>query len=83
MGKEDREKIEDNAFLCNHECWDDNFEMKCEERSQIYTTSNAFFYYIDPQKFIEELKNAKVVEIHNFIDGIRKVYNFSNLNDFF
>lgn len=82
-GKEDREKIEDNAFLCNHECWDDNFEMKCEERSHIYTTSNAFFYYIDPQKFIEELKNAKVVEIHNFIDGIRKVYNFSNLNDFF
>ena len=45
--------------------------------------SNAFFSYIDPEKFIEELKNAKVVEICNFIDGIRRVYSFSNLNDFF
>lgn len=81
--KDNREKIEDNAFLCNHECWDNDFEMKCEERSQIYTISNAFFSYIDPEKFIEELKNAKVVEIRNFMDGIRKVYCFSNLNDFF
>ena len=31
----------------------------------------------------KELKNAKVVEICNFIDGIRRVYSFSNLNDFF
>ena len=29
------------------------------------------------------MKNAKVVEICNFIDGIRRVYSFSNLNDFF
>ena len=81
--KENREKIEDNAFLCNHECWDDDFKMQCEERSQIYIMSNAFFSYIDPEKFIEELKNAKVVEIRNFMDGIRKVYSFSNLNDYF
>ena len=81
--RDNKEKKEDNAFLCNHTCWNDNFEKKCEERSHIYTMSNAFFSYIDPEKFIEELKNAKVVEICNFIDGIRRVYSFSNLNDFF
>lgn len=81
--KENEEKIEDNAFLCDHRCWDEDFEIKCEERSQTYTTSNAFFSYIDPEKFIEELKNAKVIEIRNFITGIKKVYRFSNLNDFF
>lgn len=81
--KENKEKIEDNAFLCDHRCWDEDFEIKCEERSQTYTTSNAFFSYIDPEKFIEELKNAKVIEIRNFITGIKKVYSFSNLNDFF
>lgn len=81
--KENKEKIEDNAFLCDHKYWDEDFEIKCEERSQTYTTSNAFFSYIDPEKFIEELKNAKVIEIRNFITGIKKVYRFSNLNDFF
>lgn len=81
--KENKEKIEDNAFLCDHRCWDEDFEIKCEERSQTYTASNAFFSYIDPEKFIEELKNAKVIEIRNFITGIKKVYSFSNLNDFF
>lgn len=45
--------------------------------------SNAFFSYIDPEKFIEELKNAKVVEICNFIDGIRRVYSFRILMIFF
>lgn len=81
--KENKEKIEDNTFLCNHEHWDDSFEMKCEERSHIYIRSNAFFLYIDSEKFIEELKSAKVIEIRNFMDGIHKVYSFSNLNDFF
>lgn len=81
--KENKEKIEDNAFLCDHTCWNEDFEMKCEERSQTYTTSNAFFSYINPEKFIEELKTAKVIEICNFINGIKKVYSFSNLNDFF
>lgn len=81
--KENKEKIEDNVFLCDHKCWGKDFERKCEERSQTYTMSNAFFSYIDPEKFIEELKNAKVIEIRNFIDGIRKVYSFSNLNGFF
>lgn len=81
--KENKEKTEDNLFLCNHKCWDENFETKCEERSQIYVMNNAFFSYIDAEKFIEELKRAKVIEIRNFIDGIKKVYSFSNLNDFF
>lgn len=81
--KEISEKIEDNAFLCNHECWNDEFEKKCEERSQTYTMGNAFFTYIEPEKFIGELQNAKVAEIRNFIDGIRRVYSFSNLNEFF
>lgn len=81
--KENKEKIEDNVFLCDHKYWSEDFEIKCEERSQTYTTNNAFFSYINSEKFIEELKNAKVIEIHNFINGIRKVYSFSNLNDFF
>lgn len=81
--KENRNKEESNSFLCNCECWNDEFWKKCDEHSQTYLTDNRFFYYIAPEEFIIQVKKAKVAEIYNFMEGIQKVYGFSNLNDYF
>lgn len=81
--KRREEKIENNAFLCDHKCWNESFVKQCEEQRGEYITDKAFFVYIDPEKFISELQEAKVIEISNFIRGIKRVYNFSNVNDFF
>lgn len=81
--KKNDEKIENNVFLCNHESWDDSFENKCDGYSETYVSDNAFFAYIDSEKFIRELQIAKVAEIHNFMRGVRRVYCFSNLYDYF
>lgn len=81
--KEKGEKKGNNDFLCNHEAWDDTFGKRCEEHREEYISDNKFFYYIEPEKFITQLQNAKVINIYNFMDGVRKVYSFSNLNEFF
>ena len=81
--KEKGEKKDNNDFLCSQEAWDDNFGKRCEEHREEYLCDNKFFYYIEPEKFIDQLQNAKVINIYNFMDGVRQVYNFSNLNEFF
>lgn len=81
--KEKGEKKDNNDFLCSQEAWDDNFGKRCEEHREEYLCDNKFFYYIEPEKFIDQLQNAKVINIYNFMNGVRKVYNFSNLNEFF
>lgn len=81
--KESKDKKEDNSFLCNKESWDKDFREKCQDNNQVYITDNKFFYYIDPDKFIIQLQNAKTAHIYNFMSGIKTVYCFSNLNEFF
>ena len=83
----DNRKIEkkksDNRFLCDHQCWNEEFENKCKDNRDTYILDNAFFSYIEPESFIAELKLAKVAEIYNFIEGIDSIYSFKNLNEFF
>ncbi len=81
--REKEEKKEDSDFLCDQNTWDDSFANKCNEHKEEYISGNKFFYYIDPEKFIEQIKQTKVVNIYNFLDGISTVYSFSNLNEFF
>lgn len=82
----DNRKIEkkksDNRFLCDHQCWNEEFENKCKDNRDVYILDNAFFSYIDLESFIAELKLAKVAEIYNLIEGIDSIYSFKNLNDF-
>ncbi len=79
--QEDEHKTSDNSFLSCRECWDDEFAGKCDK--QDYLKDQKFFYYIDSDKLLTELEKAKAIEIYNFLDGIKAVYNFSNLYDFF
>lgn len=74
--REKEEKKEDNDFLCDQNIWDDSFANKCNEHKEEYISGNKFFYYIDPEKFIEQIKQTKVVNIYNFLDGISTVYSF-------
>ena len=83
----DNRKIEkkksDNRFLCDHQCWNEEFENKCKDNRDVYILDNAFFSYIDLESFIAELKLAKVAEIYNLIEGIDSIYSFKNLNEIF
>ena len=81
--KEQGEKKEDNGFLVKRQCWDEKFQMECINRKDRYISDNKFFYYIEPTKFIEQLQEAKVCEINHFVLGLKSVYSFSNLNEFF
>lgn len=72
-----------DTIICNHKCWDEHFERKCEEHKEGYIIDNSFFTYIEPEIFIKEIQEATLPEIYNFMVGIRRVYSFSNLNEFF
>lgn len=78
-----KEKAEDNSFLIKRECWNNKFEELCQEQKDKYISDGKFFYYIDTECFIKELSEANVFEITSFTDGVRIVYSFSNLNEFF
>lgn len=77
------EKEEQNTCLINHELWDDEFVKKCAQSSKLYLADKRFFAYIDPDILISQLKEANTKEIYNFLDGVRNVYDFSNLSDFY
>lgn len=81
--KELERKGVDYSFLCRQECWDSDFANRCEAQYQNFLTENGFFCYIEPEKFISELKKAKNMNIYYFLLGVKKVYHFSNLNGFF
>lgn len=81
--KEQGEKKEDNNFLVKRQCWNEKFQMECINRKDRYISDKKFFYYIEPTKFIEQLQEAKVCEINHFVLGVKSVYSFSNLNEFF
>lgn len=70
-------------FLCVKEEWNNKFYEKCQMYRDKYIEDKKFFYYIDPQKFISQLQEVKVANIYNFMKGVRKVYDFSNLNEYF
>lgn len=73
----------ENSFLCDRTFWDDNFKNKCGKLKDTYIINNKFFHYIIPERFIGQLQEAKTAEIYRFMDGIKVVYSFSNLNEFF
>lgn len=77
------EKEVQNACLINHELWDDEFVKRCAQSAEIYLADKRFFAYIDPSILISQLKEANTKEIYNFLEGIRNVYDFSNLSDFY
>lgn len=78
----DRKEI-DISFLSDKNFWNDDFSEKCNALRDVFMFDRKFFYYIKPDSIMDSLNSAKVKEINNFSDGIRTIYDFSNLNDFF
>lgn len=73
----------DFAFLNNEKSWDESFIKKCNEHKLDFSFHKRFFYYIDVPIFIKNLTNAKPSDINNLLSGIRIVYGFENIQDFF
>ena len=63
--------------------WNERYINMCKQERDRFIQNGKFLSYMNQEEFIEELKDAKVLELYNFIDGINAIYNFSNLRDFF
>lgn len=81
--KERTEKEKINESLNLDESWGETFCSGCSDYRQNYMSDKKFFFYIDPIKIISKLQSSSVKDIYLFLDGIKQVYNFSNLNDIF
>ncbi|URJ58980.3 P-loop NTPase fold protein [Paenibacillus polymyxa] len=79
--REEKEKINESMDL--DKSWGEFFKSSCLENKSLYTTGHKFLFYVNPEKVIEKLSTSTVNEIYSFLDGIKEVYSFSNLNDFF
>lgn len=73
----------DNSFLCDWKLWDDHFGNVCLENRNRYYMENKFFAYIEADKFIHQLQEAKTLNVYNFMEGVKIVYNTTNLNCLF
>lgn len=81
--KEKERKRAENDYLNNSEPWNNNFAFKCQENKSNHMEEKKFFFYMDINQVIANLEISKVIDIYSFLEGIKSVYNFSNLNDFF
>lgn len=81
--KERSEKQEDNVFLEERKYWNQEFVLRCRENRETYLLDQRFLFYVNPNKLIDEIEGAKTIEICNLTTGIKNIYNFSNLYDYF
>lgn len=81
--KNNKEKKIDNSRLVNRALWNESFELFCQNHRDEYMKDKKFLSYMEAARFIEQLKNANVQQITFFTYGLKAVYNFSNLNDYF
>ncbi len=79
--REEKEKINENLDL--DKSWGDCFKSSCTENRDRYMAGHKFLFYVSPEKLIDKLSTSTVKEIYSFLDGIKEIYSFSNLNDFF
>lgn len=69
------------SFLIKNE-WNEDFPSQCA-RSNSFLNNRKFLGYIDVSSALQKLKESHPSEICYFHSGIRKVYNFDNIKDFF
>lgn len=81
--RENKEKQRDNSRLIDKEQWNESFEEFCWGLRDEYMKDKKFFSYIECNSFMVQLKCANVKQIIFFTYGVKAVYNFSNLNDYF
>lgn len=81
--KERKAKEIINDSLKIDKSWGDVFYKGCCDNKQNYLSDKKFFFYLEPEKIIGRIKGSSVKDLYLFLDGIKEVYSFSNLNDFF
>lgn len=81
--KERKAKEVINSYLQIDKSWGDVFYQGCYDNRKNYILDKKFFFYLEPEKIIECIKDSSVKDLYSLIAGIKEVYNFSNLNDFF
>ncbi|HBJ1649820.1 TPA: hypothetical protein LA460_000611 [Clostridium botulinum] len=67
----------------NYDGWGEKFCDYCKENRGEFMSDKKFFFYIDMKKIEGILKTASIKNLNNFLHGIKIVYDFGNLNDFF
>ncbi|WP_174919196.1 P-loop NTPase fold protein [Peptacetobacter hominis] len=71
--------------LNTEKIWKDEFISLCNKYKDEFMNKGKFFYYMDIESILKRLKdeNTKSMEIYNFLEGIKEVYYFSNLDSCF
>ena len=63
--------------------WGEEFYEYCTNNRDNLLLDKKFFFYIDIDKLEEFCSKADVKNLAAFLAGLKKVYNFGNLNEFF
>lgn len=67
----------------NSEFWARSFHEYCRRHSLDFVNRHGFIDLVELNKLEEKLKNASPQEWDDIGDGFDKVYNYSNINEFF
>ncbi len=83
--KSNTEKSQILINMCfeNFQNWGNDFYDFCYEHKEFFLNNKEFFFLIDLEKLVKCFENTNTKNIYRFIDGIRCVYSFENLNDFY
>lgn len=82
--KEQQQRNKRYEFICDLQFWNEQFKDRCVNCRQNFYDEKKFFSYINIEKFIENINKAKTMDIYNFIDGMKKIYDYRrNINEYF
>lgn len=60
-----------------------HFEEFCENKNSLFLSKKTFMGYIDLERLLECIKKSNLEGIYHIIEGIKRVYDFQNLYDFY
>ena len=81
--KDDKWIKELQDYISDGVGFDKKFEEFCDAYSEAFSQKRKFLCLIDVDEFMNKIKNSNTKGIYNVITGIRDVYDFSNLYDYY
>lgn len=81
---DNKKNLNKETYITINDFSDDFLEV-CKRGSQAFSTKGAFLSLFDISSILNKLKdnNTTSKEIGDFLEGIKTIYNFSNLQDIF
>ena len=70
-------------YLSSDSEFDMKFEELCEANKNSFLEKRKFMSILDVEQFINKINYSNTKGIYNVITGIRDVYDFSNLYDYY